>query len=332
MPPTRKPPRLLSTLAVFSFCRLLCIYFLCMSPPRSRGRLHCWREHKKEEAALSKPPLKIISRKTTTIARVGPAWNGSTSWWRSNSDLTKGNNIQSCIYSIHEETRLSPRKPAHRGHSEEFPFLKFSRFSIFYGFPSFATSRCWCWCCFYLTGDAIWYLKLLSLLVMFVKFFICWQRSRWYLRQSAIWISVLFVPSAGSLTSHLSTRMEAGKLRRVCGGEINVTNTLVDALTATFDNLTISCRCSSVKVLWLLLLLSFSAKEVAKTRCWLSDMTFEIFSSLDALNLLSPHTSSAKIQRFTNPSWLFLSAFYHNSLDKRLWTCTSLMSMFLQAV
>lgn len=227
------------------------------------------REDKKEEATLCKPPLNVISRKTTTIARVGPAWNGSTSWWRSYSDLTKGNSTESCIYSIHDKTRLrlgrgDPRESLHIRAVPKCPVLKFFRFSIFYGFPLFATSRCWCWCCFAFTVDAIWYLKLLSLLVMFVKFFICWQRSRWYLRQSAIWISALFLPFAGSLTSHLSEDGETGKRCRVWGGEINVTNTLVGALTATFDNLTISCRCSSVKVLWLLLFLPSSARKVAK--------------------------------------------------------------------
>lgn len=96
-----------------------------------------------EEATLSKPPLNVISRKTTTIARVVPAWNGSTSWWRSNSNLTKGNIHVFIPFTIKTRLflgRVDPEKHSHRGHSKKFPFEVF-RFSIFYGFFLFTTSR-----------------------------------------------------------------------------------------------------------------------------------------------------------------------------------------------
>lgn len=200
------------------------------------------------------------------------------SWWRSNSNLTKGNNTHlwlACIYSFRDKVEggrgaamdegwlyaWGANDKHHRGRFK-MCFQVFLRFSIFYSCSSSYTLSLHLHAAadvvFFSEGDAIWYLKLLSLLVMFVKFFICKQRSRWYLRQSAIWVfgslfSVFFfllvatdaalvvgacslLPLSSSATLKMMIKSE--KRRK-------------DALTATFDNLTILCHCSSVKVLWL---------------------------------------------------------------------------------
>lgn len=151
--------------------------------------------------------------------------------------------------------------PAHRGRFK-MCFQVFLASQYFMDSSSSSRSCCCCWCCFSLCeeressgwADAIWYLKLLSLLVMFVKFFICKQRSQWYLRQSAIWFDAFvfssffacfsFRPphrhrSRRHLNSHSPPPTDDKKSERRLS-------------TATFDNLTICRQCySSVKVLWL---------------------------------------------------------------------------------
>lgn len=148
------------------------------------------------------------------------------SWWRSNLTTTGNNTFMG------GEIKMKKNKKGEHWGRFKMCFQVF-RFSIFYGFSSPS-----CYSCFFVLlstpvppllllmmlpfGCAtIWYLKLLSLL--FAEFFICIQaRSRWYLRQSGIWVFCFcyshFLPN--------------------------------DELTLSFDNLTILCHCSSVKVLW----------------------------------------------------------------------------------
>lgn len=112
--------------------------------------------------------------------------------------------------------------------------------------------------------------------------------------------------------------------------EINVTNTLVDALTGTFDNLTILCRCSSVEVLWLWLFVSFSARSRGQT---LSSDWHDVRNIFVAWRAQTGKPTHLECQnpKAWQPFSIISFRLLHNSLVKRLWTCTTLMSMFLQA-
>lgn len=92
------------------FISRLCIYFyVCRHPAfsllsttRSRG-LSIARSHAPAQWKATKPPLNVISRKTTTT--IGGS-RKMASWWRSNSNLTKGNNTHlwlACIYSLRDK-------------------------------------------------------------------------------------------------------------------------------------------------------------------------------------------------------------------------------------
>ena len=194
---------------IHSFHFKLCIYFLCMSPRHPRRHFTSLTRGKKTRKTT--PPLKVISRKTTTVGRLM-------------MEKQFDNKRQQYIYGWRDKNEEYGGSIG----SLEMCFQVF-RFSIFYGF--FFSCCCFLHLLLVLMMlpfgcAAIWYLKLLSLL--FAEFFICIEaRSRWYLRQSAIWVFCFCL-------SH--SLLQVKKFE--------------DKLTSSFDNSTILCHCSSLKVLW----------------------------------------------------------------------------------
>lgn len=248
------------------------LFSIRRAPPRHPA----WTKKKRTRSGATKPPLNVISRKTTTIADGGP----SQKWHHDGEAIAIWQKATIHIYGWHvfipfeikrQEGEIVDARwgcgwmasSTSTSGSFQNVFSSFSRFSIFYGF-FFVVEKLLLLLMLLLSlwreressgwADAIWYLKLLSLLVMFVKFFICKQRSQWYLRQSAIWFDAFvfssffacfsFRPphrhrSRRHLNSHSPPPTDDKKSERRLS-------------TATFDNLTICRQCySSVKVLWL---------------------------------------------------------------------------------
>lgn len=135
------------------FISRLCIYFyVCRHPAfsllsttRSRG-LSIARSHAPAQWKATKPPLNVISRKTTTT--IGGS-RKMASWWRSNSNLTKGNNTHlwlACIYSLRDKREeYGGSRSSTSGSFQVFFALLNILWILFVFFRSW--SFC-CWCCF----------------------------------------------------------------------------------------------------------------------------------------------------------------------------------------
>lgn len=116
----------------FSFLTVVFIFYVCRHP-FSRPLHHPSLSEALKKSRASKPPLNVISRETTTKAK---RVLETASWWRSNSNLTKGNNTHlwlACIYSTQDKASGGESAKAHRGRFKMcFPVFFFSIFASQY--------------------------------------------------------------------------------------------------------------------------------------------------------------------------------------------------------
>lgn len=140
-----------------------CIYFLCVSPPVLEALTSplVWAGAEKkhsDETAIKCNIAKDNNNKSETA-----------SWWRSNSNLTKGNTT----IHIYGGRVFIPLKIESGGGSKGTSGSFQNVFSSFLFSPISASQYFMdpspLPMLFFLSSDAIWYLKLLSLLVMFLN-------------------------------------------------------------------------------------------------------------------------------------------------------------------